>query len=133
MAYSGQVIRERTLAILQAAPRLPLAAVARRMGLDRHTVERALKAGGVSFRDLQRDCTLRLATRLLSGDPPMSLQLVAYQLGFPSPGALTQFLRRNAAPDRVLRGGNPPQTSPFATGRNSDSLEPAEGKMHNER
>ena len=105
MAYSGQVIRERTLALLQSAPRLPLAAVARRMGLDRHTVERALKAGGARFRDLQRDCTLRLATRLLSGDPPMSLKLVAYKLGFPSPGALTQFLRRNAAPGRVLRGG----------------------------
>ncbi len=105
MAYNLRVIREQTAVLLESSPRLSLGAVARRLGVDRHTVERALKAEGMQFRDLQRELTLRAAARLRADGLPRSLKLAADQLGFPSAGALAQFLRRHADLRDLWRGG----------------------------
>jgi hypothetical protein len=103
--------------LLTASPRLRLDEVAARLGMERHTVTRALAASGRRFRTLQTDATLAALRRLAAQDPPRSAKLLAIELGFSSRVAFAHFLRRHGGaaapkwqqvfPDVILTPGDP--------------------------
>lgn len=95
MAYDAALIRQRAEEILSAAPRMRIADLARRLDIERHTLQRALRGGGQTYRELQQRMTLAAVHRLRAADSPRTAKSVAYELGFSSPVALAHFLRRH--------------------------------------
>lgn len=95
MAYNPELIVRALRELLARTPRLRLSEAARRMGVDRHTLTRALAASGLHFRGLQGEATLTALHQLLSAHPPRSAKLLAQELGFSSPAAFSHYLRRH--------------------------------------
>lgn len=95
MAYDPRNLNRHTEAILERAPRIGMAEVVRQLGVDRHTLQRALRKAGVRYKDLQRTATLAAACRLLAGGEPRSIKMAAQILGFPSAEAMSHYLARN--------------------------------------
>lgn len=110
MAYCIKLIYQETVAVLSVAPRAAADEVAGKLGVDRHTLHRAVRACGTSFRELQRAATLRALERIAESGPPRSAKLIAFEIGFPSAAALAHYRVRNA-----------PQMSGFAPKRHLDT------------
>ena len=95
MAYDLRLLVERVEASLCAAPRKPLCDMARELGIDRHTLERAVRnRTGTTFRHLQQEAVLVRALKLLNSEPPRSVKEVCFLLGYRSPSAFSRALRR---------------------------------------
>ena len=96
MAYSKWRLFESVQDYLQRNPAgTSLSAIARRLGVDRHTVERAVRdATGMSFRDWKSQTVALRATKLLRGIDAVSVKLAAFALGYKSSQALGRFLKR---------------------------------------
>lgn len=80
---------------IMAGRRSSLNDIARELGVERHTIERAVRSvTGRGFRDLQQTILLEIATsRLREG---RSIKEVAFDLGFGSPQAFHRFVRRSS-------------------------------------
>ena len=94
MSYSRELICRRVAELLAATPRLRLDEVAARLGVERHTVTRALARAGQDFRRLRDEATKAALGRLLTGDAPRSAKMLARELGFSSAAALSHYLQR---------------------------------------
>ena len=95
MAYDPALICRRLAEQLAQAPRLRLSQLATRMGVDRHTITRALASSGQSFRAMQAEATRKAMEKLEAADPPRSVKMLADELGFSSPVALAHYRRRH--------------------------------------
>jgi AraC-like DNA-binding protein len=84
---------------LSRKPTSHLSDVASSLGVSRMTIERALNTEGARFHDLRTEFILDRAKEMLASSP-RSKKEVAYALGFSSPGAFCQFLRRHEANER---------------------------------
>lgn len=85
MAYDLRLLAERVEAYLSASPRKLLRDVAAELGVDRHTVERAVRdRTGKTFRQLQREALAAEALKLLTSEPPRSVKEVCFLLGYRS-------------------------------------------------
>jgi AraC-like DNA-binding protein len=71
----------------------PVEAVARALGLGPRTLQRRLRAQGVTFAGLADEVRASLAREYL-GDPGLNVSEVAYLLGFSEPSAFTRAFRR---------------------------------------
>ena len=80
---------------LSRKPTSHLSDVASSLGISRMTIVRALNTKGVRFHDLRTGFILDRAREMLASSP-RSMKEIAYTLGFSSPGAFYQFLRRHA-------------------------------------
>jgi AraC-like DNA-binding protein len=81
---------------LSRKPTSHLSDIASSLGISRITIERALNTEGARFHDLRTEFILDGARKMLASSP-RSKKEVAYALGFSSPGAFCQFLRRHEA------------------------------------
>jgi len=81
--------------------------VAARLFLSPRTLKRRLKACGTGFQALREDARRRDATRLME-NPDLSLQQIAYALGYADPPSFTRAFRRwtGQAPSAARRGGD---------------------------
>ena len=107
MAYDLRLLVERVEACLSAAPRKPLCGVARELGVDRHTVERAVKQSkGKTFRQLQLELLVANALKLLTSEPPRSVKEVSFLLGYRSPSDFSRALRHGCgySPTEIRKG-----------------------------
>lgn len=103
MAYDSGLIVRRIDEFLERSPRLRLAEAARRLGMDRHTIARALAASGRQYRTMQRDAILAAVRRWAEQNPPRSAKLLAHEIGFSSRVALSHYLRRHAPKRQQMR------------------------------
>lgn len=79
---------------MENAPVILLKDLATQLGVDRHTVSRALRLKfGSSYRELQRQCILRRLAALSCGQPRSRKEL-AYAIGYSHPTSLARILRR---------------------------------------
>jgi AraC-like DNA-binding protein len=79
---------------LEMAPSISLRQVSESLGVERHTVEKAVKsATGVTFREFRRSILLKHAEGLLRDQPTRSIKEVAFVLGYRSQGSLSRFVR----------------------------------------
>ncbi len=73
------------------SPQLSLEELSFDIQIERHTIERAVKAGaGTTFRDFRKRSMLNAAQKMLRENPHWSLKEVAYALGY---GSLSAFSR----------------------------------------
>lgn len=85
---------------LRDAPNKGVSEIAKELGLERHTLSRMLAEAGQSMAALRQACwSERLRSAL--AEAPESVKELAYAAGFPSPGAMQQFMRRH--PESQMR------------------------------
>ena len=96
MAYEHKEIAEAVVRILLEAPRTTLGALSKRLGIERHTIRRALVSYfGITFRELQQKCLLvRAAAIRGEGGRQHSAKEVSFALGFKSATSLARLMRR---------------------------------------
>jgi two-component system response regulator YesN len=94
MAYNLAEIAKRVRRLIDSKPRITLQEVAQSVGVERHTVEKAIRLEFArSFRAVQQRSTLRKARALLLQSPMLSVKEVAFALGYRSPQAFSRFCR----------------------------------------
>jgi AraC-like DNA-binding protein len=95
MAYDVTEIAKQVQRLIDARPRIALEEVARSLGVERHTIERAVRLElHSSFRVTQQRATLKKAQALLLRTPMLSVKEVAFALGYRSPQAFARFCRK---------------------------------------
>jgi AraC-like DNA-binding protein len=78
-----------------AERRVTLSEVARKVGVERHTLEKVVRSTtGQSFRQLQRTLLLERAKVLLAQEK--SIKEVAFELGFGHPQSFHRFVRKSS-------------------------------------
>jgi AraC-like DNA-binding protein len=117
MAYDVSRLFNQVQALVKAKPRITLAALSTRLGVSRHTMEKAVRAGtGQGYRCWQSGVVAAEAIRLLTESGNRHVRQVAFKLGYESPKAFARFLkgatgrtpsqlrRRRAGPSASSRG-----------------------------
>lgn len=90
--------------LLRDLPALTAAVLASRLGVERHTLQRALKAAGLSFARLKQATVLdRLQRHCLANTAPEALKQVWAAMGFTSASSFARYVRRSTgmSPTRV--------------------------------
>lgn len=105
MAYDLRGLSKQVEVCLLASPHIALAALAKQLRVERHTIERAVrKATGKSFRQLQAGIISKKSLDLLALEPARSIKEIAFLLGFKSGQAFSRFVRRTCkSPPKELR------------------------------
>jgi len=94
MAYNHGKIVARLRKLLTENIRLRLLEASRELGVERHTIEKALKeVTGCSFRDYRQRILLDEALRLLVQEASLSTKQIAVHLGYGSGTAFARFVR----------------------------------------
>ncbi|MGH9485253.1 MAG: hypothetical protein ACRD1F_09375 [Terriglobales bacterium] len=75
-------------------PRLPVAACAQAVGIERHTLQRAARRCGTNLTSIRHACLLRAFAQTVRSEPLWSIKEVAVALGYASCSALDHALRR---------------------------------------
>jgi transcriptional regulator GlxA family with amidase domain len=82
MAYNRRVLLQEMVELVSSTPRIGLNEIARRLQVDRHTIENAMRADKhMSFREYRREEMLRIAREMLS-QSAMSVKEVGLKLPF---------------------------------------------------
>lgn len=105
MAYDLSNIFSRIVHDLEMTPSVSLAQISRNLGVERHTVEKAIKATtGITFREFRANILLKHAEDLLKDRSNRTVKEVAFALGYRSQGSLSRFIRMaTGRPTRSLR------------------------------
>jgi len=81
-------------ALISATPRIRLAEVARALGVDRHTIENAMRSRRkTTFREYRREVLLQAAKTLMDR-PDCSIKEIGIRLGYSSPASFSRFVRQ---------------------------------------
>jgi AraC-like DNA-binding protein len=116
----------RVESLLTQRPRMALSDLSRELGVERHTVERAVRdAKGKSFREFHREFVLSHITETLLAGSDLSLKEFAADLGYSSVQAFTRFVSKasGTTPARLRRQALlPPQLQSATNGKKSTSF-----------
>ena len=91
---------------LSSTPGSQLQDLALELGIDRHTLLKAVKqVTRASFRDYRRRRRLEVATALLTQSGDLSEKLIAGRVGYQSPDAFSRFIKRETGktPSEIRR------------------------------
>ena len=109
MAYDPRVVVASLRRLLAAQPTMTLTMAARRLGLDRHTIARALRRMNATFSDERRVAICSALDALVATGRPMSSKEVANLLGCSTRSAARWSGRRSRSErpvgERGVRGG----------------------------
>lgn len=95
MSYDSSRLFDRARSALAVRPRTNLSALSRQLGVDRHTLEKAIRAErGISFRELQREIILSYILEALRSGSDVSPKEIASNLEYSSVQAFTRFVRK---------------------------------------
>ena len=95
MSYDFDHLFRRVSAELDQSPRTSISALSRQLGVDRHTIGRAVHAStGRTFRAWQRELLYARACKLLQTESTKSIKEIAVLLGYGSTRAFGRFLAR---------------------------------------
>jgi transcriptional regulator GlxA family with amidase domain len=79
---------------VEMAPSISLTQLSRKLGIERHTIEKAVKnATGSPFREFRASIVLKHARGLLRDQSNRTIKEVAFILGYRSQGSLSRFIR----------------------------------------
>ncbi len=97
MAYDLRKLFRIINSYLLSSPRVSLQELSRRTGVERHTIEKAVRmATGMTFRELRNRMMLEEARRLLEDEPNRSIKEIAFMLNYRSQRAFSRFMRTMA-------------------------------------
>ena len=80
--------------LISETPRIKLADVARTLGVDRHTIENAMRSRRkITFREYRRRKLLQAAERMMD-QPHLSIKEIGVKLGYSSAASFSRFVRQ---------------------------------------
>jgi AraC-like DNA-binding protein len=107
VAYDLEGLFCRILTQLHSMPNIRLQDLSRRLRIERHTIEKAVKnLSGKTFREFRAQLLLQEATRLLGDNPAQSIKEVAFSLGYNSQRSFCRFIKSTAgcSPTQLRNG-----------------------------
>jgi len=94
MTYNRRRLLKELDALVSNTPSIRLTEIARSLGIDRHTIENAMRmTRKTSFREYKQKELLSMARQMLE-KPDLSVKEVAIRLGYSSAASFSRFIRR---------------------------------------
>ena len=94
MVYDPHRIFLQVTYYLEMMPSMSLAQLSSNVGIERHTIEKAIKSStGKTFRDFRTAVLLKHACGLLKDEFNRPIKEVAFALGYKSQGSFSRFIR----------------------------------------
>jgi len=96
---------------LSSSPQAHLRDLAKDLGIERHTIERAVReVRGISYREYRREILLGKAISLLQDTGNLPEKQIAFSVGYRSPAAFSRFIRSatGMTPTAIRRMRIPP-------------------------
>src|SRR6267142_1037105 len=97
LMYDHEAVVLAIKTILLKNPSTHLHRIAICLNIERHTITRALKSKGLSFRRLRAEMIVEAVETLLTKCPLRSQKEIAYLLGFRSQSAFSHFKKRHGS------------------------------------
>jgi len=95
MTYNRRQLLKELDALVSKTPRIRLSEVAHSLGVDRHTIENAMRSTrSISFREYKRNELMQMAQALL-GQQDVSVKEVGIQLGYSSAASFSRFVAKS--------------------------------------
>lgn len=94
MGYQSQIVVHLAVTLVRQQPWLSAEAVSERLGVHRHTLQRALKAHGQNFASIKKAIVLKHLERRLADSKSISLKQIWTELGFASASSFARYVRR---------------------------------------
>jgi transcriptional regulator GlxA family with amidase domain len=95
MTYNRRQLLKELDALVTATPRIRLSEIARSLGVDRHTIENAMRSTrSISFREYKRHQLLEMARTMLY-QPNVSIKEVGIKLGYSSAASFSRFIQKS--------------------------------------
>jgi AraC family transcriptional regulator, transcriptional activator of pobA len=107
MAYNQRKLLKELDVLVSNTPRIRLSEIARSLGVDRHTIENAMRATrNTSFRDYKRRELLQMAVAMLN-QPDVSVKEIGIKLGYSSAASFSRFVQQSTgkSPSALRKDG----------------------------
>jgi transcriptional regulator GlxA family with amidase domain len=94
MTYNQSKLLKELDLLIASTPSIRLSEVARRLGVDRHTLENAMRSTRhTSFREYKRGELVKMA-RVMLDRPDISVKEVGIRLGYASAASFSRFVQQ---------------------------------------
>jgi methylphosphotriester-DNA--protein-cysteine methyltransferase len=107
MTYNRRMLLKEVDALVASTPRIRLSEIARSLGVDRHTIENAMRSTRrISFREYKRKKILQMA-HLMLDMPDVSIKEIGIKLGYASAASFSRFMQQltGKSPSRLRSDG----------------------------
>ncbi len=107
MTYNRRMLLEELDNLVSMTPRIRLSEIARALGVDRHTIENAMRSHRqISFREYRRKELLAMAQRMLN-QSAIPIKEVGSKLGYSSPASFSRFVQQSTgkSPSQLRKDG----------------------------
>jgi transcriptional regulator GlxA family with amidase domain len=95
MTYNRRQLLKELDTLVSTTPRIRLSEIARSLGVDRHTIENAMRSTrSISFREYKRNELLQMARTMLD-QPNVSVKEVGIRLGYSSAASFSRFVQKS--------------------------------------
>jgi transcriptional regulator GlxA family with amidase domain len=95
MTYNRRQLLKELDTLVSATPRIRLSEIARSLGVDRHTIENAMRSTrSTSFREYKKNELLQMARAMLD-QPNVSVKEVGIKLGYSSAASFSRFVQKS--------------------------------------
>jgi len=106
MTYNRRMLLKEVDDLVSSTPRIRLAEIARTLGVDRHTIENAMRSDRrTSFREYRRKELLEMARAMLDL-PDVSVKEIGIRLGYSSGASFSRFVQQatGKSPSQLRKG-----------------------------
>jgi transcriptional regulator GlxA family with amidase domain len=106
MTYNQRQLLKELDALVSNTPRIRLSEIARMLGVDRHTIENAMRfTRNTSFREYKRRELLQMAVAMLN-QPDISVKEIGVKLGYSSAASFSRFVQQSTgrSPSQLRKG-----------------------------
>jgi transcriptional regulator GlxA family with amidase domain len=107
MTYNQRKLLKELDVLISNTPRIRLSEIARTLGVDRHTIENAMRlTRNTSFREYKRRELLQMALAMLNM-PDVSVKEIGVKLGYSSPASFSRFVQQSTgkSPSQLRKEG----------------------------
>ncbi len=107
MTYNRRTLLKEVDDLVSSTPRIRLAEIARALGVDRHTIENAMRSNRqISFREYRRKELLQMAREMLNR-PDVSVKEIGIRLGYASAASFSRFVQQSTgkSPSQLRKDG----------------------------
>jgi len=107
MTYNQRKLLKELDVLIAGAPRIRLTEIAHTLGVDRHTIENAMRSTRhTSFREYRRRELMQMARAMLN-EPDLSVKEVGIRLGYSSAASFSRFVQQSTgkSPSQLRKEG----------------------------
>jgi transcriptional regulator GlxA family with amidase domain len=107
MTYNQRMLLKELDVLVSNTPRIRLSEIARTLGVDRHTIENAMRSSrNTSFREYKRRELLQMALAMLN-QPDVSVKEIGIKLGYSSAASFSRFVQQSTgkSPSQLRKDG----------------------------